>query len=73
MRLNERLAKQQLKESQGGGQTVEEEEALTYLSRKRETSLNEEQGVFQGKTFEGINTEKSVFDRTAVFRVGERP
>ena len=52
---------------------MEEEEALTYLSRKRETSLNEEQGVFQGKTFEGINTEKSVFDRTAVFRVGERP
>ncbi len=72
MRLNERLAKQQLKKSQGGSQTVEEEEALTYLSRKRETALNEEQGVFQGKTFEGINTEKSVFDRTAVFRVGER-
>lgn len=72
MRLNERLAKQQLKKSQGGSQTAEEEEALTYLSHKRETSLNEEQGVFQGKTFEGINTEKSVFDRTAVFRVGER-
>lgn len=72
MRLNERLAKQQIGKNRSGDQTVEEEETLTYLSHKRETSLNEEQGVFQGKTFEGINTEKSVFDRTAVFRVGER-
>ena len=72
MRLNERLAKQQIGKNRSGNQTVEEEETLTYQNRKRETSLNEEQGVFQGKTFEGINTEKSIFDRTAVFRVEER-
>ena len=72
MRLNDRLAQQQIRKNRSGNRTVEEEETLTYLSRKRETSLNEEQGVFQGKTFEGINTEKSVFDRTAVFRVEER-
>lgn len=72
MRLSERLARQQLNKGRGGGQTVEEEETLTYLSHKRETALNEEQGIFRGKTFEGINTEKSVFDRTAVFRVEER-
>ena len=72
MRLSERLAMQQIRKNGSGNRTVEEEETLTYLSHKRETSLNEEQGVFQGKTFEGINTEKSVFDRTAVFRVEER-
>lgn len=69
MNLSERLAKQQLRKRED---QMEEKETLTYLNRKRETSLNEEQGVFQGKTFAGINTEKSIFDRTAVFRVEER-
>ena len=53
MRLSERLAMQQIRKNGSGNRTVEEEETLTYLNRKRETSLNEEQGVFQGKTFEG--------------------
>lgn len=72
MRLSDRLAMQQMRKSGSGNGRVEEEETLTYQNRKRETSLNEERGVFQGKTFEGINTEKSIFDRTAVFRVEER-
>ena len=71
MNLSDRLAKQQRKKNVN--RPEEEEETLTYLNRKSERSLNEEQGIFQGKTFEGINTEKSIFDRTAVFRVEERP
>ena len=71
MRLSERLAKQQMQKNKGGNQ-MGEEETLTYLNRRRETALNEERGIFQGKTFEGINTEKSIFDRTAVFRVEDR-
>ena len=70
MRLSERLAKQQMQKNKSGNQM--EEETLTFLNRRRETALNEERGIFQGKTFEGINTEKSIFDRTAVFRVEEK-
>ena len=39
MRLNERLAKQQIGKNRSGDQTVEEEETLTYLSHKRKASL----------------------------------
>lgn len=70
MRLGDRLAKQQQNNKKKPVQETEEE-TLTYLSRKREHALNEGRGVFQGKTFEGINTEKNVFDRTAVFHVRE--
>ncbi|MDO4292955.1 MAG: hypothetical protein Q4C65_06950 [Eubacteriales bacterium] len=46
----------------------DEEETLTYQERKRPVNLNEEKGVFEEKTFQGINTQESVFDQTAVFR-----
>ncbi len=49
----------------------EEEETYTYQERPRQTSLNEGPQVMTGKTFEGINSRKSVFDRTAVFHTGE--
>lgn len=65
MRLDDRLAAQQKKKR--AGNIPEEEETLTYRAYSRETALNREQGIFQNKTFEGINTRKSVFDRTAVF------
>lgn len=68
MRLGDRLAKQQLQNKKRPVEEAEEE-TLTYHTRRREEALNERQGVFLGKAFEGINTEKSVFDRTAVFHV----
>ena len=66
MRLDDRLAAQQ-KKKKGAANIPEEEETLTYRTYSRETALNREQGVFQNQTFEGINTRKSIFDRTAVF------
>ena len=68
MRLDDRLAAQQKRKK--AGNIPEEEETLTYRAYSRETALNKEQGVFQDKTFGGINTRKSVFDRTAVFSKG---
>ncbi len=49
----------------------EEEETLTYQERPRQASLNEGPQMMTGKTFEGINSRKSVFDRMAVFHTEE--
>jgi len=49
----------------------EEEETYAYQEKPRQTALNEGPQVTTGKTFEGINSRKSVFDRTAVFHTGE--
>lgn len=67
MRLDDRLAMQQRRGKKQGNPAPEEEETLTYRTYRREGALNEEQGVFKGKTFEGINTQQSIFDRTAIF------
>lgn len=67
MRLDDRLAMQQRKGRKQGNPVPDEEETLTYRTYRRESALNGEQGVFKGKTFEGINTQQSIFDRTAVF------
>lgn len=68
MRLGDRLAKQQLQNKKRPMEEAEEE-TLSYHVRRREEALNERQGAFSTKTFEGINTKQSVFDRTAVFHV----
>ncbi len=68
MRLGDRLAKQQL-ENRKRPMEPAEEETLSYLARRRGEALNAQQDVFSGNTFQGINTEKNVFDRTAVFHV----
>ncbi len=49
----------------------EEEETYAYQERPRQASLNEGPQAMTGKTFEGINSRKSVFDRAAVFHTGE--
>ncbi len=49
----------------------EEEETLAYQEQPRQASLNEGPQMMTGKTFEGINSRKSVFDRKAVFHTGE--
>ena len=70
MRVTDRLIRDNQKKQQRRKAISAEEDTLTYMQRKRQTSLNREPGVFESK-FQGINTEKSVFDRTAVFQVGK--
>lgn len=36
--------------------------------KKRMSALNTDKGVMQESIYEGINSEKSIFDKTAVFR-----
>ncbi len=50
----------------------EDETGMAYAPRKANQFINEEKGVFSTEMTSGINTEKSVFDKTAVFRVGNR-
>lgn len=48
-------------------QNDNDEETLTYMKRERKVSyLNTEKDAFES-IFGGINSNKSVFDRTAVF------
>ncbi len=49
----------------------EEEETLTYKDRTRQTSPDDGPEVLTARTFEGINSRKDIFDRTAVFHTGE--
>ena len=48
----------------------EDETGMAYMPFKKPVFLNEDRGAFtESKALGGINTEKSVFDRQAVFRV----
>ena len=47
------------------------EETYTYMHRKPAGYINEGGGVFDIKKQTGINTEKSVFDKSAIFKVDE--
>lgn len=49
----------------------EEEETLRYAVRRQMRDVNREPGAFGSEMGEGINTRRSVFDETAVFRVDE--
>ncbi len=49
----------------------EDVETLTYMPRPAFKYLNEDKGAFDSKDETSINTAKSVFDRTAVFRVSQ--
>lgn len=50
----------------------EEEDTMSYASRDRQKPLNQQAGVFHQQKLEGINTRRSVFDETAVFRTEEK-
>lgn len=50
----------------------EEEDTMTYASRDRQKPLNRQTGVFHQQKLEGINTGRSVFDETAVFRTEKK-
>ena len=73
MRIDDRLTKQnqELLKKRRRRQEEEEEETLTYATRQRQLSLNKNKGVFPDEPFGGINTQLSVFDRTATFHTGE--
>ena len=43
------------------------EETLTYQERKSIVSLNTAPGAFESQMNRGINSDKSIFDRTAIF------
>ncbi len=47
------------------------EQTLTYMHRKPAAFINEGNGVFDIKKQTGINTQKSVFDRSAIFKTDE--
>jgi len=73
MRVTDLLIRenQEKKKRKQRSEDFDEEETLTYQERPRQTSINEGPQMMTGRTFEGINTRKSVFDRTAVFHTGE--
>ncbi len=50
-------------------QEDEDVETLTYMPTPAFKYLNENRGVFDNTDETSINTAKSVFDRTAVFKV----
>lgn len=49
----------------------DEEETMTYQKRKAGVSLNKSPDVFDSQLNRGINSDKSIFDKTAVFRPGK--
>lgn len=77
MALTERLIKgtqdvnrQKAREYERQLDPEEDETGMAYAPRKTNQFINEEKGVFTTEMTSGINTEKSVFDKTAIFRVG---
>lgn len=71
MRVLEQIAHDNLrreKERRNNGQD-EAEETYSYDTRLKQPFITEEAGAFAGRAFAGINTQKSVFDETAVFRM----
>ena len=71
MRLSDRLVKQQQNENKKKQSQFEDEEWLTYKTRQKEKPLNEEPGAFYSTVFEGINSQKSAFDKSALFHTGQ--
>ncbi|MCR5503018.1 MAG: hypothetical protein K6F53_08410 [Lachnospiraceae bacterium] len=67
MQIDDRLVRMNRQKNRKKG-PGEEEDTLLYADRKREESVNRNRGVFEEKSFGGINSMESVFDRTAVFR-----
>ncbi len=50
----------------------EDEMGLAYKPRPRMRFLNENRGIFDNKDDHSINTAPSIFERTAIFHVGDR-
>lgn len=74
MRLDDRLAKDSLKKQDPPPQDLyyaEEPDWYIYDERKRQPYMNKNVGVFEVTDERALNTEKSVFDRQAVFNISK--
>ncbi len=64
--------KEKQKQRKQNSSQEEEEDTMAYMARKKERFLNEESDTFSRTSLEGINTKRSVFDETTVFRTKSR-
>ena len=71
MNLDERLDKMAKKKPSGDPYYQDEPDGLAYMPREKRPFLNEEKGVFASKD-KSLNTAPSVFDATAIFKVGNK-
>lgn len=68
MKLDDRIEQEKQRRRKKRNQILEDEETMDYLKREaKKQALNESEGVFTSSMAGGINTEKSVFDRQALF------
>lgn len=70
MRLNDRLIRDTKKKDRARRSLDDaEEETMTYQERRTSVSLNTAGDVFDSRLDHGINSDKSIFDKTAIFQV----
>ena len=75
MGLDDRLVKDTKKRVEDSNKEpfyAEEPDWLIYDERKKQPFMNKNRGVFEVTDEKAINTEKSVFDRTAVFDLSSK-
>ncbi len=69
---NKRVIQENNKKTEIQQDAEEDEMGYAYAAPEHHEFLNENKGIFQNKQDENaLNTAKSVFDKTAVFRVKE--
>ncbi len=80
MRFTERIIEEQRKNrlqqerntDKQQDEQQEDEMGLAYMPRPRMGFLNENKGIFDNTDTTSINTAPSIFERTAIFHVGDR-
>ena len=63
--------KKDLKNADTSEELDVDEETYTYMQKKPSAYINEGKGVFDIKQQTGINSDKSIFDKKAIFRTDE--
>ena len=72
MRVTEKIFIKNNQEKNKNGRNYDGEETMAYDVRKRKRDINDSSGhVFSGNMQTGINTGKSIFDKTAIFRTNK--
>ena len=72
MNLDDRLEKMKKKRPSGDPYYMDEPDGLMYKPWEKQPYLNEDKGVFAYKDEKSLNTAPSVFEATAIFKVGHR-
>ena len=72
MNLDERLDKMAKKKPSGDPYYQDEPDGMAYMPWEKRPFLNEEKGVFASKEEKSLNKAPSVFDATAIFKVGHK-